>query len=212
MADMDDSLNKISLQDKVKLLDSLKKIRGAEIKEKRAKIAKEIEELEEKRKKEMKALEEQLKKEETELDEEMFKAMDALFFRDKRTYLMNRARVERKQEVVDESGGTAEAGLKGESSLYDISDKLFSGQSIKLQEIVSMNEYGRSKGRVEGMYISPLRSDENPVESSYQRATENKYETAKEGGYAEPNPHNYSSNSKSWLDKLEDDLNSRRNY
>jgi len=204
---VDDSINNISLQDKVKFLENLKKIREAEIKEKGKKISKEIEELEEKRKKEIKALDEQIKKESTEFDEEMFKAMDALFFGDRRSFLMNRARLERKQEIIDDSDPTKP---RGESFLYDISEKIFAGQNLKLHEIISFESYTRKSENEGQNYLSSSR--EGTGLDMYKReSNENKY-SSDSGGYPEPNPSNYSSRSKSWLDKLDDEWGQRRNY
>jgi hypothetical protein len=210
---VDDSLNKISLQDKVKMIDSLKRIKEAEIKQKGEKISKEIEELEEKKKKEIKALEDELKKNSVEMDEEMFKAMDALFFGDRRKYLMNRSRLERKQEFVETSEDSKDGGPRGESLLYDISERIFAGQNPKLQEIISFESYSKRTEVENRGYMSNSSSDNS---DNYKRGgEENKYES-NSAGYPEtnsgPNPSNYSSRSKSWLDNLEDQWGSRRDF
>lgn len=206
---VDDSINKISLQDKVKFLENLKKIKAAEIKEKEEKLSKEIADLEEKRKKELKALEEEMKQETSKFDEEMFKAMDALFFTDRRTFLMNRARLERKQEIVDDSNS---ARPKGESFLYDISEKIFSGQNMKLREIVSFEAYSKVPETENRGYMSSSREG-NSLDMYRRESVENKYESGS-GGYPEQNPlsANYSSRSKSWLENFNDSWGERRNY
>ncbi|MFA6073480.1 MAG: hypothetical protein WC758_05180 [Candidatus Woesearchaeota archaeon] len=207
---MDESLNTLSLQDKIQLIERMKKFKEAEVKLREEQLTKEIKDLEEKRLKEMKKLEEELKKEEENLDSESAKAMNELFFRERRRYLMNKARVERKAEFLDESSSSNNAP-KGESFLYSISERIFAGENMKLRESMSSTLYSGRADAFERRYVSTTSYDDlsSVVSSNYSAGgkVEDNYNTTKE-----IDPTQYISDGASLLERMDKDLENRRRY
>lgn len=210
---MDEASRNMSLLDKVKLIEKLKQLKGVEIKEKEEKLSKEIEDLQEKRKKEIKDLEEQLRKEETVLDEEMVKALNEMFFRDRRRYLMNRARLERKVEFTESHEESFGAVPRGESFLYSLSERIFAGENMKLRDVTSFTSYVKMGDEASRQYANSISLQDSSYLEDLARAT---------GGYKESsdtyesikqeNQNSYSRNNKSSFERLDEELNSRRNY
>jgi DNA-binding protein H-NS len=213
MDEIDDSVRNMSLLDKVKIIEKLKKLKEVELKDKEEELSKEIDELQEKRKKEIKDLEEQLKKEETALDEEMVKALNEMFFRDRRRYLMNRARLERKVEFTESEEESSGQGPRGESFLYSLSERIFAGENIKLQEITSFTTYHKMKDETDRHYSSAVALQDSSYLEDLARAVggysgeSDLYESLKKN-----NSDSYSRNNQSALERLDEELNSRRNY
>jgi len=209
---MDEAALNMSLLDKVKLIEKLKKVTEAQRKDKEEKLSKEIEELQEKRKKEIKDLEEQLKKEETILDEEMVKALNEMFFRDRRRYLMDRARLERKVEFVENAEDSFGIMPRGESFLYSISERIFAGENLKLRDVTSFTAYVKMGDDASRQYSGVVSLQESSYLEDLARAVDKygsayQYESNSQGGQRD-----YSKNSKSVIERMEEEMANRRNY
>jgi hypothetical protein len=204
---MDESVLSMTLLDKVKLIEKLKKLKKAEIVDKEEKLSKEIADLEAKRNKEIKELEEQLKREETLLDEAMLKALDDLFFRERRTYLMNRARLERKVEFTENSEESFGNSPRGESFLYSLSERIFAGENFKLREMTSFTQYMQQSDEASRLYANSIALQDSSYLEDLARAQ--RYEEVY-SAQSSISKDSYQ-NNKSVLEKMEEEM-SKRNY
>jgi hypothetical protein len=204
---VDERLEKLSLQDKIKFLENLKKIKEAEMKAKEEQLKKEIDALEEKRKKELKEIEEEAEKEKKTLDEETMRTLNHMFFDERRSYSMNQARLQR---TLDFGTNGAVPEQMSEMFLYNVAESMFSNPNLKLKESLSFSSYNQLR--------NPSSSYNSGAPSSLEQYSleTSSYDTdaPKEGGYPSAGePSNmYSSVRNYTLDKLDKELENRRNY
>lgn len=184
------------------MLERMKKLKEAELKNKEEKLKKEIEDLESKREKDMLEMEDELVKEERTLDEEMMKAMNELLFRERRAYSINHARLQRKIDFT-----SADNDQMNEVFLYNIAESMFSNPNLKLKESLSFVNYERNKGS-ERMYQGNASPENYTLEgSSYDAGKERWDEVYQQNNSSVQN--SYSSNDSS-LEKIDKDLENRR--
>jgi len=202
---MDESINKISLQDKIKMLERLKKIKEDEIKKKEEALKKEIAELESKKEQNMSEMKEELSKEQKNLDEEIIKAINELTFDERRSYTLNMARVQRKLNFGD--GET----LIGESALYRIADTILSNQNMKLKESMNTAVYGGTNSQNS---ISRSYESSKPSSESYSLSTSSynvdEFKPADVYQSNDRDVNNYSSVKPSDLERIDKDIENRR--
>lgn len=185
------------------MLEHIKKLKSAEIKNKEEQLKKEIEELEAKRKKDMQEMEEQLVKEEKTLDEEMMKAMNELLFRERRAYSINHARIQRK---IDFTG--KDSDQMSEVFLYNIAESMFSNPNLKLHESMSFVNYERNRSP-ENSYSRNASPENYTLETSSYGAGKERWEevyqrneTSAQSMYSGKDP----------LEKIDKELEERRKF
>jgi hypothetical protein len=199
----EDRLKNMSLQDKIRMLEQIKKLRAHEIKHEEEKLQKELKDIEEKKKKELKELEEKIKREAKDIDSEIVQALSELSIEEQKVFLEAQKKSKSKSDSL-------EGSVDGEDSNYSLVQKVVQKQNLDFYELTNYNIYNRVReitrradegqlNREDRLFIEGLAYNLNKIQEndSYQSKDQDR--------------GNYLSRTATLIDKLDKDFDHFKN-